>query len=354
MSFNQCVITWGQKGGTESRWVTRINDVYSVSYCLTPAGYNTNISNGPSLSDLKAFSFDIESAPYVINPSGTGFNGVPDCGGETKAVTTFPFTYSRAGVILKNGIEFAFHTGDVVVADSAVKFINIPDTNLYLSAQQLNQVLRTEDFSLNSNSSLIFSNYYYVLNKDYADSLNSGETIGFRVELVNSSSGAVVGTFDNVLYNKTNLNDYENKSYQIDCSGITEGDYFFRLVTSVTGEAEFNLLNSVNDASTVAKRTSDKVSYTGNTIPVTYDLSQNYPNPFNPATTINYQLPKTGFVTLKIYDILGKEVATLVKEQKNQGRYIAHFNATHLASGVYIYQLRVNDYVSSKKMLLLK
>ena len=257
-------------------------------------------------------------------------------------------------MILKNGIEFAFHTGDIVVADSAVKFINIPDTNLYLSAQQLNQVLRTEDFSLNSNSSLIFSNYYYVLNKDYADSLNSGETIGFRVELVNSSSGEVVGTFDNVLYNKTNLNDYENKSYQIDCSGITEGDYFFRLVTSVTGEAEFNLLNSVNDASTVAKRTSDKVSYTGNTIPVTYDLSQNYPNPFNPATTINYQLPKTGFVTLKIYDILGKEVATLVKEQKNQGRYIAHFNATHLASGVYIYQLRVNDYVSSKKMLLLK
>ncbi len=83
-------------------------------------------------------------------------------------------------------------------------------------------------------------------------------------------------------------------------------------------------------------------------------LYDNYPNPFNPATTINYQLPQTGFVTLKVYDILGKEVATLVNEQKNQGRYSVYFDASHLASGVYIYQIRVNDYVGSKKMLLLK
>jgi hypothetical protein len=88
--------------------------------------------------------------------------------------------------------------------------------------------------------------------------------------------------------------------------------------------------------------------------PIKFQLSQNFPNPFNPSTTINYQLPKTGFVTLKIYDILGKEVATLVNEQKNKGRYSVNYDASRLASGVYIYQLRVNDYLSSKKMLLLK
>jgi len=87
---------------------------------------------------------------------------------------------------------------------------------------------------------------------------------------------------------------------------------------------------------------------------VTYHLSQNFPNPFNPATTIQYQLPKNGFVTLKIYDILGKEVAALVNDQKTQGRYSVNFDASRLASGVYIYQLLVNDYVSSKKMLFLK
>ncbi len=85
-----------------------------------------------------------------------------------------------------------------------------------------------------------------------------------------------------------------------------------------------------------------------------FKLGQNYPNPFNPATTINYQLPKTGFVTLKVYDILGREVATLVNEQKVQGRYTVNFNASRLASGVYMYQFRANDYVSLKKMLLIK
>ena len=85
-----------------------------------------------------------------------------------------------------------------------------------------------------------------------------------------------------------------------------------------------------------------------------FNLSQNYPNPFNPGTTINYQLPQNGFVTLKIFDILGKEVATLVNEYKTPGRYTINFEASRLSSGVYIYQLRVNDYISSKKMLLLK
>jgi len=89
-------------------------------------------------------------------------------------------------------------------------------------------------------------------------------------------------------------------------------------------------------------------------IPKEYALFNNYPNPFNPATTITYQLPKSGSVTLKIYDILGNEVKTLVNEQKEMGRYTVTFNASSFASGMYVYQLRANDYTSTKKMLLLK
>jgi hypothetical protein len=85
-----------------------------------------------------------------------------------------------------------------------------------------------------------------------------------------------------------------------------------------------------------------------------YYLSQNYPNPFNPSTTIKYQMPEGGIVTLKIYDILGKEVKTLVNEQKAAGRYEVNFNASNLASGVYIYRIQVNDFVSAKKLMLLK
>ncbi|MFA6980353.1 MAG: S8/S53 family peptidase [Ignavibacteriaceae bacterium] len=89
-------------------------------------------------------------------------------------------------------------------------------------------------------------------------------------------------------------------------------------------------------------------------IPSAYVLEQNYPNPFNPATTINYQLPKSGNVTLKIFDMLGNEVMTLVNGQKEIGKYTVQFDASSLASGMYVYQLRVNDYTSTKKMLLLK
>jgi photosystem II stability/assembly factor-like uncharacterized protein len=89
-------------------------------------------------------------------------------------------------------------------------------------------------------------------------------------------------------------------------------------------------------------------------LPKEYNLSQNYPNPFNPTTTIDYQLPKAGNVTLRVYDILGREVTTLVNGFVQAGYYKTQFNASNLASGIYIYELRVNDYRSVKKLMLLK
>jgi photosystem II stability/assembly factor-like uncharacterized protein len=88
--------------------------------------------------------------------------------------------------------------------------------------------------------------------------------------------------------------------------------------------------------------------------PKEYFLYQNYPNPFNPVTTITYQIPKEGLVTLKIYDILGKEVTTLINEEKQAGKYSIDFNASKLSSGVYLYELRSNEFKSTKKLLLMK
>ena len=85
-----------------------------------------------------------------------------------------------------------------------------------------------------------------------------------------------------------------------------------------------------------------------------YVLSQNYPNPFNPSTTINFQLAQSALVTIKIYDVLGNEVKTLLNENKPAGNYNVSFDASNLASGVYFYELRANDFVSSKKMILMK
>ncbi|MCH7827526.1 MAG: T9SS type A sorting domain-containing protein [Bacteroidetes bacterium] len=90
------------------------------------------------------------------------------------------------------------------------------------------------------------------------------------------------------------------------------------------------------------------------TIPDNFSLSQNYPNPFNPSTRIRYTLSEVSFVTLKIYNILGKEVATLVNELKPSGTFEVTFNAHRLASGVYFYSLHAGNFVKTKKLILLK
>ncbi len=92
-------------------------------------------------------------------------------------------------------------------------------------------------------------------------------------------------------------------------------------------------------------------SYIG---PKEFKLEQNYPNPFNPSTVISYQLPVVSNITLKVYDILGSEVITLVNEQQEPGYYEVQFNAANIASGMYVYRLQAGDFISVKKMLLIK
>ena len=85
-----------------------------------------------------------------------------------------------------------------------------------------------------------------------------------------------------------------------------------------------------------------------------YSLDQNYPNPFNPSTTINFSVPQNSQVTLKIYDVLGKEVSTLINQVVPAGNHEVQFDATGLPSGVYFYNLTAGNFVENKKMMLMK
>jgi hypothetical protein len=96
------------------------------------------------------------------------------------------------------------------------------------------------------------------------------------------------------------------------------------------------------------------VQHTNSGIPENFLLSQNYPNPFNPSTVISYQLPVSGNVMLKVFDILGNEVATLVNEEKSAGNYEVIFNAASLSSGTYFYRLSAGSFIEVKKMILIK
>jgi polyhydroxybutyrate depolymerase len=96
------------------------------------------------------------------------------------------------------------------------------------------------------------------------------------------------------------------------------------------------------------------VSEKHQTIPNNFSLSQNYPNPFNPSTTIKYQIPELSFVILKVYDVLGNEIATLVNEEKTAGTFEITWYAENLSSGVYFYRLQAGSFVETKKMILMK
>ncbi len=96
------------------------------------------------------------------------------------------------------------------------------------------------------------------------------------------------------------------------------------------------------------------INETKNNLPIIFSLAQNYPNPFNPTTIINYSLLKASFITVKVYDMLGRKVATLVNEEKKAGNYSVNFNAGSLASGIYFYRMQAGQFVDTKKLILLK
>jgi WD40 repeat protein len=89
-------------------------------------------------------------------------------------------------------------------------------------------------------------------------------------------------------------------------------------------------------------------------VPDRTELFQNYPNPFNPTTTIRFEIPHSSFVTVKVFDVLGREVATLVNEEMRAGRYERIFDGGNFASGIYVYHLNADNYVATRKLVLIK
>jgi archaellum component FlaG (FlaF/FlaG flagellin family) len=134
-------------------------------------------------------------------------------------------------------------------------------------------------------------------------------------------------------------------TYADNLKNVGSGNIFYRLKL-INNDGSFQYSGEVEVLVTTAVTTTS--------LPNIYALSQNYPNPFNPTTTINYQLQKAGSVSLKVYDMLGREVASLVDGKKGPGFYSAVFDASRLSSGTYIYRLKSESFTEVKKLVLLK
>jgi hypothetical protein len=157
---------------------------------------------------------------------------------------------------------------------------------------------------------------------------------GFQVERKTEST-----SWDNIGFVNGYGTTTETQFYSFIDQNLNPGSYFYRLKQiDFDGSFKYYELSETVEIGALQ----------------TFYLSQNFPNPFNPATIISWQVPVDGYTTLKVYDDLGKEVATLVNEEKPAGNYEIEFNASELASGVYFYRIISGDFVDTKKMILMK
>jgi len=156
---------------------------------------------------------------------------------------------------------------------------------------------------------------------------------GFEIERM-----SIGGSFEQVGYSAGFGTTTEPKSYSFIDSKLEAGKYLYRLK-----QIDFNGTFTYSDEVNVEVE-----------IPLVYSLEQNYPNPFNPSTTIKYSIQKDGFVKLAIYNLLGEEITVLINNEQKAGKYEIMFDASRFASGVYMYRLESNNFISIKKMILIK
>jgi len=161
---------------------------------------------------------------------------------------------------------------------------------------------------------------------------------GFEIERASSLTTPLQEDWESIGFVQGSGTTTELRYYSYIDENVSTGNYSYRLK-----QIDYNGASAYSDVIEIEVST-----------PNQYSLEQNYPNPFNPATTISYSIKEKGLVTLKVFDILGKEVTTLVNEEQTAGIYKFKFHAKSFASGIYFYTLKAADFVSTKKMILLK
>jgi hypothetical protein len=223
----------------------------------------------------------------------------------------------------------------------------VGDSYGYLDSQNGQTFKSTLQKALDSNPDII----QIVTWNDYGEGTIIEPTTLFGnkyLEIVQSIKDSLDATFN---YQKSDLNIplqiYNfRKQYAGDQSINTILDRIFNLIVSNQRDASVVLMDSLLSITEV---NSSKKNF-----PEEYLLTQNFPNPFNPNTIISYQLPVSDWVSLKVFDITGKEIATLVNEEKLAGFYRCEFDGSKLTSGIYFYQLKVGNFVETKKLILMK
>jgi photosystem II stability/assembly factor-like uncharacterized protein len=237
---------------------------------------------------------------------------------------------------------------DLSVSDTSAHFNRILISTFY---PNFNRVWAAGD------NGIIYTSYDYGFSWYPGNSGTNNNPYDFSFR--NSDEGIVVGENGTVLYTTNGGSSW----LQDPTLGNLTTKHIISVVKVDSNTASALIVSSLGGESTLTDTTFilsvSSEPFVGvwaedNSFPTTFKIFQNYPNPFNPSTMIKYQILEFSFVTLKVYDLLGSEIRTLVNEEKPIGSYEVEFDATWLPSGVYFYKVKAGSFVVTKKMVLLK
>ncbi len=332
-------------------YANRLVDVGNVNTIktLNTSGKDVQMCSSGTRDGMCVEAFYPFSTPYSFAKS----NNLP---------TFFPKTSpsalaSERGCFIGNGVAHFFYSfGNITVDNTNVDFVDAPDTVSYGSLSKLNAALVSQPIQVTPTSKFTFTEL-----SSFSDSASVLAALGdsgyvkFKVDLVDNASGNVIGTVKSFSFAKGSIVAEAPTGFVLNTGNLTAKTVRVKITVSTNlDNPEVALVKSLTDGNTNFGSSTQGLSLHPLAIITDYSLDQNFPNPFNPSTVISYSIPKDGMVTLKIFDALGREVKTLVSEKQTVGRYNVTFDALRLSSGVYFYRLVSGNYVSTKKMLILK
>jgi hypothetical protein len=270
--------------------------------------------------------------------------------------TPYPQIDEYNGLVVTNNTKYSLALGCVLVNGQQIYFNeDLPD--MIGSAQEYNNLMRTKNFYLNNNDTLIIGRSTFYGYRDDIPFIPLSYVINLVSMKDNSIINLISGTINSTDIMNTELLDgyvidnIESDSFYVEIRVDEFQTYDSYNITRITGG--FPTQNGGDKP--VSRYVNFANKHAVPNIPKEFALHQNYPNPFNPVTKIKYDIPKNTNVTIKVYDIIGREVTTLINNEfKNAGWYQIDWNASNYASGIYFYRIQAADYTSVKKMVLIK
>ena len=347
-------------------WTTQIS---GTSYWLSSVHFTDSITGWAAGNDYNLHS------GIILKTTNSGINWVNQYSSTFFYLNSIYFADNNSGWAASSGGIFQSTNGGLnwtpQFGTTYLSSVYFPDNSSNgWAAGMYGKIFQTTNGGVNWLSQVSGTgNWLYSV---YFTDNNSGWTVGDSGKILKTTNGGTNWT--------TQVSGTNRKLYSVhfadNNTGWTVGDNGTIIKTTNSGInwlsqvsgtskalgsvhfADNNTGWAVGDSGTILKTTTGGaivgVQNMSTEIPSGNSLSQNYPNPFNPVTNLEFGIPDLGFVSLKIYDLLGKEVVTLVNEKLNPGTYRVEFDAGSLTSGVYFYRLTSGDFMDTKRMLLVK